>query len=219
MSFQEKRNSKRLHLVETLPGTLGESRVRVLELGRIGALVDHEQPLAVGSTALLRFEAEGETLEIESEVMRSTMAGFPQQDDASNYQSGLRFITTHGDSEAALWRLIAALAKQMLMSQAANAMGVRLPGLSGSKHGFEAGETARRSRESGYICLSFELGVWERSQTVNSEQPFEGFTVAAAEDPEELENLCRLYESSDEEGRKTIRLLAELSVSQEKKSH
>jgi len=218
MSFQEKRNSKRLHLVEPLSGKLGDTEVRVLELGRIGALVDHEQPLAIGSTATLIFESEAESVDIESEVIRSTMAGFPQQGDASNYQSGLRFITSRGDSEASLGRLIATFAKQMLMSQAANAMGVRLPGLTGSKHGFEAAESARRSRESGYICFSYELGVWERSQTVNPDQPFEGFTVAASEDPDELENLCRVYESSDEEGRKTIRLLAELSVSQETRS-
>ena len=38
------------------------------------------------------------------------------------------------------------------------------------------------------------------------------FTVAAHEDEDELESLCRTYEIADEDGRKLIRLVAELSV-------
>ena len=43
-------------------------------------------------------------------------------------------------------------------------------------------------------------------------QPEDGFTVASWEDEAELETLCRTYETSDDEGRQLIRLVAELSV-------
>ena len=49
-------------------------------------------------------------------------------------------------------------------------------------------------------------------QTDTPQQPTDGFTVAAYEDEEELETLCRTYEQADEEGRSLIRLVAELSV-------
>ena len=47
----------------------------------------------------------------------------------------------------------------------------------------------------------------------NFEQPSVGFTVARGEDTAEMQRLCRVFEASEEEGRRLIRLFAELSVS------
>ena len=40
-----------------------------------------------------------------------------------------------------------------------------------------------------------------------------GFTVARSTDTDEMQRLCDVYAASDEEGRRLIRLFAELSVS------
>jgi hypothetical protein len=45
------------------------------------------------------------------------------------------------------------------------------------------------------------------------EQPQIGFTVARWSESEDIKRLCQVYEASDEEGRRLIRLFAELSVS------
>ena len=44
----------------------------------------------------------------------------------------------------------------------------------------------------------------------------DGFTVGDFEDQDELEQLCQTYEAADEPGRNLIRMVAELSVAQER---
>ena len=60
----------------------------------------------------------------------------------------------------------------------------------------------------------FKGDAWWRVPTNSPSQPPNGFTVGGHEDDEELESLCRAYEIADEEGRRLIRLVAELSVLQ-----
>ena len=62
-----------------------------------------------------------------------------------------------------------------------------------------------------YVPLVRE-GQWWRIPTKSPVQPIDGFTVAAYEDDEEVHALCSSYESADDEGRRLIRLVAELSV-------
>src|SRR5205809_314982 len=64
--------------------------------------------------------------------------------------------------------------------------------------------------------LSFELlnGSWRRTATTRPEQPANGFTISATEDREHIEMLCHTFANSDEPGRRLIKLMAELSISQ-----
>jgi len=55
--------------------------------------------------------------------------------------------------------------------------------------------------------------LWTKRPVFLPEQPSTGFTVAHTSDTDEMQRLCRVYEASDEEGRRLIRLFAELSVS------
>ena len=68
---------------------------------------------------------------------------------------------------------------------------------------------ARRSRSRGYIAYLFDGKSWTCRPTQIADQPRSGFTVAAYEDEDEIETLCRTYEQTDEEGRRLIRLVAE----------
>jgi len=70
----------------------------------------------------------------------------------------------------------------------------------------------RRMRTRGYIAYHLKKGAWWRIPTDSALQPPDGFTVAAYEDEEELAQLCETYESASDEGRRLIRLVAELSV-------
>ena len=71
---------------------------------------------------------------------------------------------------------------------------------------------ARRKRTFGYISYRLRGTNWWRIPTDSPHQPEDGFTVPAWEDENELEILCRTYEHADDEGRRLIRLVAELSV-------
>lgn len=152
----------------------------------------------------LAFERNGKHFSLPTDIVRSVAIDSPS--DATYYHSGLRF--QRSDLDTALRDLIAGEAKNLLMAQAANAMGVRMPNLSGTGDRL----VPRRPAGGGFLTYLLHLNVWERTPTMSPEQPDEGFTVSVHEDPDELDNLCRVYESSDEDGRKLIRVLAELSL-------
>jgi hypothetical protein len=75
------------------------------------------------------------------------------------------------------------------------------------------GDKTVRGADAAFLCYRLENGVWRRRRVFLPEQPSVGFTVARSEDSAEMQRLCRVYEASDEEGRRLIRLFAELSVS------
>src|SRR5205085_11772288 len=75
------------------------------------------------------------------------------------------------------------------------------------------GDKTVRGKDAAFLCYRFEDGAWHRRRVFLPEQPASGFTVARTEDSDEIQHLCRVYAVSDEEGRRLIRLFAELSVS------
>jgi hypothetical protein len=77
---------------------------------------------------------------------------------------------------------------------------------------------ARRSRTPGYLTYRLSGNTWSREMSDTPTQPLNGFTVAAYEDEDELESLCRAWETADAEGRRLIRLVAELSARTVKKT-
>ena len=71
---------------------------------------------------------------------------------------------------------------------------------------------ARRARSAGWMSYRWVDGAWLVAPSSSVLQPNDGFTVAAYEDETELGTLCETYEAADEEGRRLIRLVAELSA-------
>jgi hypothetical protein len=121
----------------------------------------------------------------------------------------VRFTKAIGDSETHLEDFMATFVGRILAAQKANAAGEhRTP----APTILEQLGGARRSRTPGYVSYRLKDGSWWRVPTSSSAQPEDGFTVAAHEDEEEIETLCRAYEQADDEGRQLIRLVAELSA-------
>jgi hypothetical protein len=75
------------------------------------------------------------------------------------------------------------------------------------------GDKTVRGADAGFLTYRFENGKWSKRAVFLPEQPQTGFTVARSADSDEIQRLCRVFEASDEEGRRLIRLFAELSVS------
>jgi len=190
--------------VDPIRARLGPAEGVLLEIGFSGALFEHRMHLPQGLQTGLTFERSGRQFILPTDIMRSVAIDSPST--TTYYHSGLRFQRSELDS--ALRDLIAGEAKNLLMAQAANAMGVRMPNLTGSGDRL----VPRRPPGGGFLIYILHLNVWERTPSMSPEQPDEGFTVSVYEDPDELDNLCRVYESSDEDGRKLIRVLAELSL-------
>jgi hypothetical protein len=194
----ERREFQRLHLTRPADGWFGDYVVRILDVSASGALIEHEDEIPNGARALLRFYWRGTEVEIMSETVRG-------DDD----HSGLTFVET---SELLL-DLIAHSAKEVLLAQEANAKGLREENVISGDETLTAASAGARGMMKGFTVWTLtDSGEWKKTSSLIADQPEDGFTVAAGESAEQVLMLKRSYETSDEEGRRMIRLLAELSV-------
>ncbi|HEX7828123.1 MAG TPA: PilZ domain-containing protein [Thermoanaerobaculia bacterium] len=212
MHPSDRREFQRLKLSKPILGTLGSVNALVLDIGMAGAFVEHYGTAAPGDQLDLTFRWQGEEVKFRCEVVRSNVVKQPGGDGKNDLsQSGLRFREAVGDSGEKLQDLIANFVGRILAAQKANA--------AGESAGHSAGETilatigqARRSRSHGFISYRLKDGRWWRLPGDSPVQPADGFTVGAHEDEDEIETLCRAFEQADDEGRRLIRLVAELST-------
>ncbi len=203
---EARRKVSRVKLTRPLPGRIGSSRVYLVDASVEGIRIAHQSAVpAVGQTCRVSFEWEGQPIELDCEVIHNSLFKLAKTaNEKSVYQAGLRVANAIGDSRAALRQLVIDCVGRALDEQKANARGV-------------PAETAQMFQTGGgtdYIRCELVDGAWRRSTTTRPDQPANGFTVSAAEEREQIEMLCQTFASSDAEGRKLIRAMAAMSVSQ-----
>lgn len=190
----------------------GAAPALVLDIGMAGALVEHYGEVQPGHQATLTFRWHGEPVELVCEVARTSVTRDPGGDLKSAVShSGVAFLRGVGQSIPRLQEMIATAIGRILAAQKANA--------AGSQEGASAGRTvlarlgeARRLRTQGFVTYRLKENTWWRLPASSPAQPADGFTVAAWEDEEEVGILCKTYEIADAEGRRLIRLVAEMSA-------
>lgn len=185
----------------------------ILDIGMKGAYLEHYGALSAGDKFRLSFRWKGEEVAFVCEVSRTNIIREAVEGQSTVSQSGAEFVEAIGDASAKLQDMMGTFIGRFLAAQKANASPDS--GQSAAML-FQMGE-ARRSRTRGYVAYLFDGKRWTRRRTQLGDQPRNGFTVAAYEDEDEIEELCRTYEAADEEGRDLIRLVAELSVNSAKK--
>ncbi len=201
---EERREFQRLRLEAPIPGTFGTTAVSIVEAGVLGARIHHAAPLDV-TKGDLRFSYGGNEIAMRCEVVRTLDADQARYPDAG-LMSGLRFIAAIGDSGDHLREMLAQLVTYALDHRFdASATRLRLRAVDGDK--------TVRGVDAQFVSYRLEHGAWRKRHVFLPEQPSAGFTVARGEDAEEMQRLCAVYEASDAEGRRLIRLFAELSVS------
>jgi hypothetical protein len=208
MHPNDRRIFQRLRLPRPILGTLDGQNALILDLGVIGAFVEHYGVTTPKKRSRLQFQWEGQPIEIACDVARTDVVRRSGAKALSH--TGLRFVEAVGASEERLHDLIASFVGKMLAAQKANAEGItheddalKLIDIGG----------ARRVRVHGLMRYRLRAdGTWARDLTSDRRQPPDGFTVAAYEYETDLEALCLAYEVADEEGRAMIRLVSELSV-------
>lgn len=212
MVADDRRKFQRLELQKPILALMRGQNALVLDIGMAGALIEHYGEAQHGDRFPLVFRWQGKDVQLECEVVRSTVSRAVAGDGQSSAShTGVRFIDPTGEDAERLQDLIVTFVGRILAAQKANAAG---------ELGRSAGETilatlgeARRTRTRGFITYRYKDDAsWWRIPVDTPEQPADGFTVAAWEDEEQVEDLCRTYESADEEGRRLIRMVAELSV-------
>ena len=194
----ERREFQRLRLESPVAGTFGDAGVTVVEVGILGARIEHAS-LLPASRDDLRFRYGGQTIEMRCECVRTLGS-------EGRYVSGLRFLAAVGASGDHLRDMLAQLVVDELESKYDHsATRLRIRAIDGDR--------TVRGADAHFLSYRLEDGAWRRRRVFLPEQPALGFTVARGEDADEMQRLCAVYEASDDEGRRLIRLFAELSVS------
>ncbi len=202
---EERREFQRLRLDPPIPGSFGGTDVTILEIGILGARVHHA--IRLPEYGQLRLSADGEDIEMKCEVVRTTPSDITTYGE-TGFESGVRFLAAMGESGDKLRDMLARLVQhefEVRRQMPANS----IP----HDHSSVDGDRTVRGSDAAFLCYRLENGKWHKRRVFLPEQPGTGFTVARTEDSSEMQRLCRVYEASDEEGRRLIRLFAELSVS------
>lgn len=190
----ERREFQRLHLDSPIAGTFGGAEVSIVEIGILGARIEHSAPLE-SPRGDLHFAYGGSPIHMRCEIVRS-----------SGSVSGLRFLAAIAESGDNLRDMLGQLVVKALESRHdSSATRLRIRSVDGDK--------TVRGVDAHFLSYQFENGAWKRRPVFLPEQPRLGFTVARGEDAAEMQRLCEVFEASDDEGRRLIRLFAELSVS------
>ncbi|HEX8152535.1 MAG TPA: PilZ domain-containing protein [Thermoanaerobaculia bacterium] len=209
MVDDDRRRFQRLKLAKPILGTMDDANILILDIGIGGAQIEHYGEVSPGQRFTISFRWQSEDVQFVSEIARTEIVRQPGGDAKSVVShTGVRFVEPIGDSETRLQDLLTSFVGKVLLAQRANASGdAREQGMVLEQLG-----EARRKRRRGYVSYRLIGGKWWRVPTESATQPADGFTVAAYEDEEELETLCRTYEAADDEGRRLIRLVSELSA-------
>jgi len=207
MVADDRRRFQRLRLSKPILALMQGHNVLILDIGMNGAFIEHHGAVTPGDRFNVAFRWQGQDIEYVCEVARTSVVRDGDELRNAVSHTGLRFIEPVGESEDLLQDLIATFIGKVLAAQKANASG-------DATHATilaQIGE-ARRSRTRGFISFRLKDDNWWRVPTSSSKQPVDGFTVAAHEDDDELEKLCSAYAQGDEETRRMIRMVAELST-------
>ena len=201
---EERRRYGRIDLDQALDGTFGHTSVKILEVSVTGFLVAHEGRLSIGDDETLTVEWEGKQIALRCALVRSTLWRLAKRmGEQSVYHSGLRIVDSSRESFDQLRELIGERILRALEEQKANARGI--PPLAAYMYQPEKGDLYRR-------CELVD-GTWRKTETIRPTQPQNGFTVSAEVDPWHIEMLCEAWEATTDEGRRLMRMLAELSIS------
>ena len=193
----ERREFQRLRLDSPIPATFGSTEVSLVEIGILGGRIEHAGEI-VPPRGDLHFTFGGHAIVLRCEIVRTFGEG--------PFHSGLRFKAALGESGDHLRDMLAQLVVRALeQHHDSSATRLRIRNVDGDR--------TVRGTDANFLSYRFENGAWRRRHVFLPEQPTVGFTVARGEDAEEMQRLCEVYEASDDEGRRLIRLFAELSVS------
>ena len=201
----ERRRYARVDLPRPLASRLGNAKVFVMDVSIAGARIAIQQELRVGTIDRITFDHNGMPIVFDAEVVRCTLDRDATATSKPIFHAGLRFLTPLGDSHRTLREMIAEHVMRALDEQRANARGI--PPAAAT---FQSG-----IKRTLYLRCRYVNQRWVKTTSTESAQPLDGFTVAANESSEQVDMLCKTYEEADFEGRKMIRELAQLSISDE----
>jgi hypothetical protein len=198
--MSDRRELPRILPLEPVFGTIGDQRVRLLDLSIQSARIAHR--FSLGRPPFeLRFSWDGEEIAMTCSILRTKEGG---RGPKEVMESVLNLESGEPSSKDVIQRMMQSHVERALDEQKANAYG--LPPRSTLYR-----QTA--PRHLGYVRCELKAGRWRQSVTMDPHQPDNGFTISAQEDTREIELLCDTYLQADHDSRSMIRQMAQISVS------
>lgn len=191
-----------VHLHHPIPAHVGATLVYITQLSLTHLTVVHESELTT-DTATVIFEWNGAVVQMSGQVLGSTKA---REGARELFASEIELSHIEDDSLTSMRKLIGLQVERALDEQISNAQGIP------ATHAvvYQTGAASQ-----GYLrCTLQPNDTWLKVETRDAKQPVLGFTVSRGESDEEIEMLCSVFQRSDDGGRRMIRQLAEISVSQ-----
>jgi len=194
-----------VRLVRPLVARVGTARVFVLEVSLSGVLLAHQGNIPPeGATAVVMFEWDAMPVALECQIVRNTLQKMARNaNEKSVYHAAMEITRASGEAMTTLRDMITAVVARALDEQKANARGI--PAV--------AAQTFQTGKGSQFLRLELLNGMWRRTETTRPDQPMNGFTISAEEPPDHIAMLCDTFAAANNENRKLIKLMAELSIS------
>jgi hypothetical protein len=194
-----------VRLVRPLVARVGQARVFLLEVSLNGVLIAHQGNIPPeGSTGVVMFEWENIAVALECQIIRNTLQKMARNaNEKSVYHAAMEIVRASDTAMKTLRDMITEIVARALDEQKANARGI--PAV--------AAQTFQTGKGSQFLRLELLNGAWRRTETTRPDQPMNGFTISAEEPPDHIALLCDTYASANNENRKLIKLMAELSIS------
>lgn len=208
MLFLERRRVQRVKLIEPLRGSVGSSRVFVVDVSLRGLRIAHQETLGkTGDIITLQTQWDGRSMMLKCQIVRTQIHRMAETATSKTlYHSGVVITQALGMSATALREMIEAHIVRAMEEQKANARGV--PPVT-------AASTKTAKMATHYKRHELIGGRWRETSTTDPSQPANGFTVSADHSAEEVLMLRNAFESGDSAtgGHDLIRRLAKLSIS------
>lgn len=188
---------------------MGERDAMIVDIDVDRLLIDHDDAIDAGEMRNVEFTFEDQrfafSASVESRAPRLVLG-------QKLWRSVLALPEHENDSRLRLAEAVSAYSSRVLQALEANALGSREDNRVDGDETITMLGAAARLGGGSFIVYSFDGTSWTKRTTLLPAQPDEGFTISSAEVAAQVEELCRAYETADEEGRELIRTMARMSV-------
>lgn len=210
--IHDRRRAPRTALPDALQATVNDVPVRLLELSRIGARIEHDQRFPLQSPHL-RLEWEGAAVTLPIRVRRSEIVA--RGESGLIYQSGIE-LDESADREGLIAAILRWAEEPASASPPAPVPPAPVPRPSAALEDTWTREVhfLRSDVDDELPFAQFRLqdGTWTKDYVTTPDQPDDGFTISR--DETDFAELQRTYEIADPETRRMIRIALQSKLMQ-----
>lgn len=193
-----RRRAERLLVAGTVNVIFGRGSGVLVDLSHHGARIRHSAPVRRGASVRISFESAHARFSADAEVLAARVIGLGT---GPSYESRIRFTSLDAPSERVLATAIEELTERDIRRWVANLKG------------WSDEPQSPVAKPTGFFIRCRLRGEWwDRKCTSDTTQPADGFLLPSGSTEAEIVTLCDTYSRSDEDRRRTIRLMAAAAV-------